>query len=485
VRDRTSFARIARKSGHVICSRAGRASLWRTAPAFLLSLASSVSAAPTPIDIVRTPRERTIEVLTSQYELHEPTNGPRNQQYGGQVALSGDGRTLAVADLWYYGGSEWPWYGSGAVYVYARTKDAWALQAKLEPPNARGYDYFGADIALSFDGRTLAVGAQNEGYDAPSQDAGPGAVFVFTRHHGTWSQQEMLQATNPQDAAAFGRSVEISASGNVLAVGAPYEAASGDAAQTPEAGAVYVFKRHGLQWTSQATLHAPSAQSYDQFGLGVRLSDDGNTLAVLAAEQNYATEDVLNGGWPNRNNTIYVFARSAGVWSLQAEFEGSADDPHFGGSSYDPEGQTEAFDLSADGRTLAIASPVASAPDGGGGMIRFYRRVGPLWAPAAVTLAPSFPDRTTFGLRMAMSADGRTLVATANRNEGPYGRPYVVAFSRGATGWTQTTALESPTWPDFSSFGNALAVSATGDRMAIGSRSFSTTDSWWGAVLLY
>jgi FG-GAP repeat len=484
VRDRDPSARIARKSGRVIGSRTGCASRWRTAPAFLLSLAFSVSAAPTTIDAVRAPRERTIEVLTSEYELHEPTNASRNQQYGGQVALSGDGRTLAVADLWYYGGSEWPWYGSGAVYVYARSNGAWALQAKLEPPNARGYDFFGADIALSFNGRTLAVGAQNEGYDAPSQDAGPGAVFVFTRRHGAWSQEAMLQATNPQDAAAFGRSVEISAGGNVLAVGAPYEAASG-AAPAPEAGAVYVFRRHGLQWTPQAALQAPSPQSYDQFGLGVRLSDDGRTLAVLAAEQNYATEDVQNGGWPNRNNTIYVFARSAGVWSLQAEFEGSTDDPHFGGSSYDPEGQTEAFDLSATGRTLAIASPVASAPDGGAGMIRLYKRAGPFWAPAAVTLAPSFADRTAFGLRVAMSADGRTLVATANRDEGPYGRPYVVAFSRGAAGWTQTTALESPTWPAFSSFGNALSVSAAGERMAIGSRSFSTADSWWGAVLLY
>ena len=140
---------------------------------------------------------------------------------------------------------------------------------------------FGADIALSFDGRTLAVGAQNEGYDAPSQDAGPGAVFVFTRRHGAWAQQAMLQATNPQDAASFGRSVEISAGGNVLAVGAPYEAAGDGAAPTPEAGAVYVFRRHGLQWTPQAALHAPSPQSYDQFGLGVRLSDDGRTLAVL------------------------------------------------------------------------------------------------------------------------------------------------------------------------------------------------------------
>ena len=68
------------------------------------------------------------------------------------------------------------------------------------------------------------MGAQYEGYEAPSQDAGPGSVFVFKRRNGQWTQQAMLRATRPQDSASFGRSVEISAGGGVIAVGAPYEA---------------------------------------------------------------------------------------------------------------------------------------------------------------------------------------------------------------------------------------------------------------------
>jgi hypothetical protein len=424
-------------------------------------------------------------VLTTEYELHEPTSGPRNQQFGGQVALSADGRTLAVADLWYYGGSEWPWYGSGAVYVYRRVNGAWALQAKLEPPAARGYDFFGSDLALSASGDTLAVGAQNEGYEAPSQDAGPGSVFVFKRRNGEWTQQAMLRATRPQDSASFGRSVEISAGGGVIAVGAPYEAVDVAGAPTPAAGAVYVFKRHAAEWTPQAALQAPSPQSHDQFGHGVRLSEDGRTIAVLAAEQNDATEDFENGGWPNRNNTVYVFGRAAGAWTLQAEFEGSVEDPSFGGTSYEPEGQVEGFDLSADGRTLAIASPFVTAPDNGGGLVRLYKRTGNAWRPTSVALTPALPDRTEFGLRLTLSNDGKALVATANRSDGPYGRPYVVVFARAGRQWTQVAALESSQWPNYTTFGNSLALSATGKRLVVGSRVYPLADSWWGAVFVY
>jgi hypothetical protein len=428
---------------------------------------------------------RAIEVITSDYELHEPTGAPRNQTFGVQTALSGDGKTLAVADIWYYGGSEWPWYGSGAVYVYARVDTGWTLQAKLEPPAARGYDFFGSDLALNADGSTLAIGAQYEGYDAPSQDAGPGTVYVFDRHNGVWAQQGLLRATNPQDAASFGRNVEINNAGTLIAVAAPYEHTSLAAAAVPEAGAVYVFERSGETWASQAALHAPNPEQYDHFGAGIRLSDRGGTLAVLAGEQNYSTEDPDLGGWPNRNNTVYVFGFAEAEWELQAEIEGSPDDLMLGGVGYATEGQAEAFDLSADGRTLAIASPYALAPDNGVGVIRFYERNNGAWTPSTVTLTPSLADRRVFGLRLSLSGDGRTLAAWADRDDGVYGEPHVFVFSKNAGRWTETSDLLSPLYPDYTSFGDALSLSSTGKRLAIGSRSYTSGEAYWGAVLIY
>lgn len=425
-------------------------------------------------------------VLTSPYEYHEPTNQSKNQQYGSQVALSGDGRTLAVADLWYFGGSEWPWYGSGAVYVYRRVNGEWSLEAKLEPPAARGYDFFGADVALSLDGNLLAVGAQNEGYDAPIQDAGAGSVLVYKRRNGAWTEQAMLRASRPQDAASFGRTVELSGGGDVIAVGAPYESIDSEGVAQSAAGAVYVFTRKAGAWVQQQVVTAPAPQSNDLFGWGVRLSENGKTLAVLAAEQNAQTEDSDTGTWPDRVNTVYVFQKQAGPWNLAVELEGSASEPHFGGSSYESEGQTEGFDLSVDGRTLAIGSPFAVASDGGTGLVRIYRRPGQQWIPTNEVLTPALPDRRQFGLRVTLSANGESLVAFADRDDGAYGHPYVVSFAHQRNGWRQSAIFESPAdVPVATGFANSLALSWSGELLALGARTFATENSSWGAVLTY
>ena len=49
-----------------------------------------------------------------------------------------------------------------------------------------------------------------------------------------------------------------------------------------DSGAVYVFVRSGGRWTQQAYIKASNAQTSDRFGISVALSGDGNTLAVGA-----------------------------------------------------------------------------------------------------------------------------------------------------------------------------------------------------------
>lgn len=446
----------------------------------LTMVMGAASAAPQPWN-------PTPDIITSDYEYHEPTNQSKNQQYGGQVALSGDGSTLAVADVWYFGGSEWPWYGSGAVYVYRRLGAGWQLEAKLEPPAARGYDFFGSDVALSNAGNVLVVGAQYEGYDAPSQDAGPGSAFVYKRRSGVWTQESMLRASRAQDSSSFGRTVEVSSAGDVIAVGAPYESVDAEGAAQSAAGTVYVFKKQEGAWAEQQAVTAPAPQSNDWFGWGVRLSEDGRTLAVLAAEQNADTEDLENGGWPNRVNTLYVFGRANdGTWNISSEFEGSASEPHFGGTAYESEGQTEAFDLSADGRTLAIGSPFAAASDGATGVIRMYRRPANQWLPTGTVLTPALPDRRSFGSRVTLSAHGKSLVAFADSDDGAYGHPYVVAFDQRENKWQQTGVFESPAAiPVASGFANSLTLSWSGRFFVLGARTYSTETSSWGAAFNY
>jgi hypothetical protein len=53
-------------------------------------------------------------------------------------------------------------YDSGAVYVFFREDEGWTQRRYVKAVNTGETDYFGASVALSHDGTTLAIGAYNE-----------------------------------------------------------------------------------------------------------------------------------------------------------------------------------------------------------------------------------------------------------------------------------------------------------------------------------
>ncbi len=143
-------------------------------------------------------------------------------------------------------------------------------------------DLFGGDVALSADGDTLAVGAFGEDSAATGiggdqkNDAriNAGAAYVFARANKAWSQQTYLKASNTGAGDGFGISVGLSADGDTLAVGAYREASAatgvgGD--QTDDAaanaGAVYVFARTNKAWTQQAYIKASNTGMDDYFAI--------------------------------------------------------------------------------------------------------------------------------------------------------------------------------------------------------------------------
>jgi hypothetical protein len=142
------------------------------------------------------------------------------------------------------------------VYVFRRTSGSWAQEAYVKASNTGMRDLFGGDVAISGDGATLAVGADQEdasatGIDGDSaSDAATdaGAVYVFRRSAGAWSQLAYVKASNTGNTDRFGGAVSLSGDGSTLAVGARQEdsAATGiGGSQTNnaagDAGAVYVF----------------------------------------------------------------------------------------------------------------------------------------------------------------------------------------------------------------------------------------------------
>jgi hypothetical protein len=206
--------------------------------------------------------------------------------------------------------------GAGAVYVFTRSGAAWPQQAYLKASNTGAGDNFGLHLALSGDGNTLAVGARGE---AGASNSAPfeGAVYVFTRSAATWSQQAYVKASNAEKDDRFGRSLALSADGDVLLVGAVDESGGatgidGDQAMDTASlsGAVYEFVRVGGLWTQARYIKASNTGSRDFFAWDIALSSDASTLAVGAPDEDSAATGI-DGNQGDNNapsaGAVYVF----------------------------------------------------------------------------------------------------------------------------------------------------------------------------------
>jgi len=133
----------------------------------------------------------------TQHAYVKSSNIGQNDWFGVRLTLSGDGNTLAVGaqneDSAAQGinGNQKDESGeeAGAVYLFTRGGGMWAQQAYIKGSNTQAYDEFGGSVALSRDGRTLAVGARGEdsgatgvnGNQADNSVDESGAVYVLTR----------------------------------------------------------------------------------------------------------------------------------------------------------------------------------------------------------------------------------------------------------------------------------------------------------------
>jgi hypothetical protein len=256
-------------------------------------------------------------VTWSQQAYVKASNTGANDFLGelGAVALSADGNTLAVgaptetSAATGINGNEADnsTVEAGAVYVFTRSGTTWSQQAYVKASNTGAGDRFGASVALSADGNTLAAGALWEdsaatginGNQADNSAPNAGAVYVFTRSGTTWSQQAYVKASNTGAFDSFNR-VALTAGGNTLAVGAPGEASAATGINgnqfdnsAPNAGAVYVFTRSGTTWSQQEYVKASNTEASDLFSsFGVALSADGNTLAVPAYVEDSAATGI-------------------------------------------------------------------------------------------------------------------------------------------------------------------------------------------------
>ena len=264
-------------------------------------------------------------VTWSQQAYLKPANPGAYDYFGRSVAISGN--TIAVGahkeDSSETGtsgtGSDDSAMDAGAVYVFTRSGTTWSQQAYIKASNTESDDQFGESVAVS--GDTLAVSAALEdsnetgtgGTGGNNAAMNSGAVYVFTRSGVTWSQQAYLKASNTDAGDQFG--FRISLDGDTLAVSAPNEQSNetgtgGTGANNAftSAGAVYLFRRDGGNWTQVQYLKASNTGSGDNFGRALCVAD--NILAVSA----YYEDSNETGTMGTGANNLASEAGAAYVW---------------------------------------------------------------------------------------------------------------------------------------------------------------------------
>lgn len=321
----------------------------------------------------------------------------------------------------------------------------------LKASNADPDDHFGREVALSSDGLTLAVSAEHEssaatginGDQSDNSSAHSGAVYIFRRTGAAWRQEAYLKPGVNFPEIRFGvgvpklnqRAIALSGNGSIAVIGTPAH----DTGALAMSGEVYVFRRGSNGWTLEATLRAPVLSEADFFGVSVDISLDGRTIKVSALNPRDSE------GRPK--GTTYIFGLSGATWvHLSTLFIGSTcPNVRMAGN-----GRKMVFICRSPENVVLARTLMRPVPNGG---TRWVEGSGP------VRLA-TFTDDQTLALNdeasmMAVLQGGTEWSVDIYRNE---------AFE-----WIHEAHLVAPADLErYNAFGQGLAFSSDGNRLAIG-----------------
>jgi hypothetical protein len=280
---------------------------------------------------------------------------------------------------------------AGAVYLFELEDEQWQQTQYIKPstpshreqlcfdprPPGSGVCYerspsrFGYGLAMSKNGDVLAIGAPGDssisaginGAENDYRGNNSGAVHILRLIDNNWTHTDYIKASNPGIDDEFGYSLDLSADGTTLAVGAPHEDQAYSGITPPnnenqdnldteqDSGAAYLFKFDQQAWQQTAYLKAEHADEDDFYGWSLALSSNGDVLAIGAprddSDAEGVTSDWANNGAPSAG-AAYVYSLENLDWSLTNYLKASNTNAN------DTFGRT--VTISHDGNTLAVSA---------------------------------------------------------------------------------------------------------------------------------
>jgi uncharacterized repeat protein (TIGR01451 family) len=306
-----------------------------------------------------------------------------NAEQGNAVAISADGNTAIVGG--YFDNDQ-----VGAAWIWTKSGGVWTQQgSKLVGTGGVGIGFQGNSVSISADGNTAIVGGSGD-------DNNSGAMWVWVRSGGVWSQQgSKLTGSGASQGARQGAAVSISADGNTAIIGGSLDGAS--------IGAAWIFTRSGGVWTQQGSklvgFGTAGTAGSDQ-GSSVALSADGNTAIVGGSTDN------------NFAGAAWVWTRSGGVWTQQGN-------KLFGTGAVGTAAQGVSVAISANGNIALVGG---MSDNGRIGATWVWTRSADVWTQqGSKVVGTNYVGTSAQGISTSLSADGNTAMVGGSGDDGGRG----------------------------------------------------------------
>ena len=230
-------------------------------------------------------------------------------------------------------------YYSILIILISTITNAQVWQENNSITSTDGGGKFGYSVSLNSNGDIIAIG----NYDSDLNGNDAGHTEIYSKGTPEWNKiDENIIGESASDLS--GHSVSMSADGNIVAIGAPWNNGNSFG------GHARVYKNIGGTWTQLG--NDIDGASWDISGSNVSLSADGNTLAISA--------ETWEDGDKKRTGYVKIFSLSVNNWTLKGTMLK-------GENAYDGFGYS--ISISKNGGSIAIG---AKSADNYFGYVKVY-----------------------------------------------------------------------------------------------------------------
>lgn len=345
-------------------------------------------------------------------------------------------------------------YPQGYAIIHEWDGNNW-MQKGSRLLGENNYDNFGISTAIDSVGDRIIVGAnENAGNGTKS-----GHARVFEWNGQSWQQLGSDidgQASNNE----LGKSVDMSANGQRIAVGAPYHSSN-----LAQRGHVRILDWSGTNWIDIGQDIRGQNQD-DRFGYAVSLSNSGDWVAIGATHND-------NNGSNAGHVRVYQFDGQGWI-KRGLDIDGEAAGDQFG---YD-------LEFNSSGNRLIIGAPYNDGNGLDAGHARIYEWNGTSWQQLGQDI-DSEGAGDAFGISVSINNLGDKVAIGAVYNNGVLSNSgHVRYYIFDGNNWIQEGSdIDGEATGD--SFGRSVSLNGSGSRLVAGANGNDASGNVSGHVRLF